>query len=121
MLAVAVPLTTLPMLAATSVPTMALVLVLAGLPIGPLIAMRNELAGITAPAGTETEAYTWVLTAMVGGIAVGAAAGGVLVEAPGWRTATLVAAAVAAAGAMLAVGGQNRIARGLDAAARSRA
>jgi MFS family permease len=113
-LAVAVPLCTVPMLLATSVPAMALLLVLTGLPVGPLVAMRNELAGATALPGTQTEAYTWVLTAMVGGIAIGAALGGVLVDAPGWRTATVVAVALAAAGAAMAVAGQQRIARALD-------
>ena len=113
-LAIAVPLTTLPMVLATSIPTMALLLVLTGLPVGPLIAMRNELAGTTALPGTETEAYTWVLTAMVGGIAIGAALGGALVDTPGWRTATLVAVALAAAGAAVAVSGRQRIAQGLE-------
>lgn len=120
-LAVAVPLCALPLLLATSIPTMGVLLVLTGLPVGPLIAMRNELAGATALPGTETEAYTWVLTAMVGGIAIGAALGGVLVDAPGWRAATLVAVALATVGALMAVAGRGRITRGLDAAARSRA
>lgn len=120
-LAVAVPLCTVPLLAATSIPTMALLLVLTGLPIGPLIAMRNELAGMTAVPGSETEAYTWVLTAMVSGIALGAALGGALVDDPGWRTATAVAVALGAAGALMAVAGQGRIARELAVHARRHA
>jgi predicted MFS family arabinose efflux permease len=51
----------------------------------------------------RTEAYTWPITAFVGGIAVGAAMAGVLVEGPGWRTAFVVAACFAAVGALLAV------------------
>ena len=39
----------------------------------------------------RTEAYTWPMTAFVGGIAIGAALAGVLVEGPGWRTAFVVA------------------------------
>ncbi len=57
---------------------MALLVVPAGIFIAPMIATRNELAGRVALAGTETEAYTWPLTALVGGIAFGAAASGAL-------------------------------------------
>jgi predicted MFS family arabinose efflux permease len=51
----------------------------------------------------RTEAYTWPITAFVGGIAVGAALAGALVEGPGWRFAFVVAAAFAGFGALLAV------------------
>jgi predicted MFS family arabinose efflux permease len=74
----------------------------AGCCIAPLLATRNELVGGVAPPGMRTEAYTWPITAFVGGIAIGAALCGVLVEGPGWRTAFLVAAAFAAGGALLA-------------------
>ena len=71
---------------------MALLVIPAGCCIAPLLATRNELVGGVAPPGMRTEAYTWPITAFVGGIAVGAALAGVLVEGPGWRTAFLVAA-----------------------------
>ena len=51
----------------------------------------------------RTEAFTWPITSFVGGIAIGAALSGVLVEGPGWRTAFVAAAAFAAVGALLAV------------------
>jgi predicted MFS family arabinose efflux permease len=82
---------------------MALLVVPAGLLIAPLIASRNELAGIVAPPGSETEAFTWPLTALVGGIALGAAAAGVIVEASGWRAAVLCGAAAAAVGGAVAL------------------
>jgi predicted MFS family arabinose efflux permease len=50
----------------------------------------------------RTEAYTWPLTSFVGGIAIGAALCGVIVEGPGWRTAFVIAAGFAAGGALLA-------------------
>ena len=68
---------------------MALLVIPAGIFIAPLLATRNELAGLVAPPGTETEAYTWPLTAIVAGIAGGAALAGVLVDAAGWRTAAV--------------------------------
>jgi MFS family permease len=96
------PLTLLPLAAAPSVYVMALLVLPAGCCIAPLLATRNELVGGVAPAGMRTEAYTWPITAFVGGISIGAAICGVLVEGPGWRTAFLVAAAFAATGALLA-------------------
>jgi MFS family permease len=97
------PLTLLPLAAAPSVAVMALLVIPAGCCIAPLLATRNELVGGVAPPGMRTEAYTWPVTAFVGGIAVGAALSGALVEGPGWRTAFLVAAGFAALGALLAV------------------
>jgi MFS family permease len=96
------PLTLLPLAAAPSVPVMALLVIPAGCCIAPLLATRNELVGGVAPPGMRTEAYTWPVTAFVGGIAVGAALSGALVEGPGWRTAFVVAAGFAAAGAVVA-------------------
>ena len=107
------PLTLLPLAAAPSVWVMALLVIPAGCCIAPLLATRNELVGGVAPPGMRTEAYTWPITSFVGGIAVGAALSGVLVEGPGWRTAFVVAAGFAAGGAVLAAlrrqhGGRRR-------------
>ena len=55
---------------------MALLVIPAGDFIAPLLATRNELVGWVAPAGARTEAYTWPVTAFVGGIAIGLGAGG---------------------------------------------
>jgi MFS family permease len=82
---------------------MGVLVILAGLPIAPLIATRNELAGIVALPGSETEAYTWPLTALVSGVAVGAAAAGALADGPGWRAAVLAAVLMSALGALVSV------------------
>jgi MFS family permease len=96
------PLTLLPLAAAPSVWVMALLVIPAGCCIAPLLATRNELVGGVAPPGMRIEAYTWPITAFVGGIAGGAALAGALVEGPGWRTAFLVGAGFAGVGALLA-------------------
>lgn len=96
------PLTLIPLAFAPSVWAMALLVIPAGFCIAPLLATRNELIGGVAPPGMRTEAYTWPITSFVGGIAIGAALCGVLVEGPGWRTAFVVAAGFAAGGALLA-------------------
>jgi MFS family permease len=82
---------------------MSVVVVFAGLPIAPLIATRNELAGLVALPGSETEAYTWPLTALVSGVSLGAAIAGALADGPGWRAAVVAAVAAAAVGALITV------------------
>jgi len=104
------PLSLLPLAAAPSVAVMALLVLPAGMFLAPLLATRNELVGRVALAGARTEAYTWPVTAFVGGIAVGAALAGVLVERPGWRVAFLVAAGCAAVGTVLAVARRHTLA-----------
>ena len=90
------PLSLLPMAAAPSVAVMALLVIPAGMFIAPLLATRNELIGWVAPRGRRTEAYTWPVTAFVGGIAIGSALAGAIVEAASWRTAFVVAGRVRA-------------------------
>ncbi len=84
---------------ASSPLTMALLSILAGLPIAPLIASRNQLVERVALPGTATEAFTWPLTALVAGVSLGAAAGGAVVEASSWSAAVVLATVVALAGA----------------------
>jgi MFS family permease len=103
------PLGLLPMAAAPSVAVMALLVIPAGMFIAPLLATRNELVGWVAPEGARTEAYTWPLTAFVGGIAVGSALAGVIVESASWRTAFVAAAAVAAVGTLIAVARRHTV------------
>jgi MFS family permease len=92
-------------LALASTPVaMGFLVILAGLPIAPLIATRNELAGVVALPGSETEAFTWPLTALVSGVALGAAAAGALVDGSGWRAGVLAAVVMSAAGALVSVG-----------------
>jgi MFS family permease len=95
------PLATLPMVAAGSPLTMALFVALSGAPIAPLIATRNELISQVAPEGTGTEAFTWLMTALIAGLSLGTAIAGAVVESAGWPEAVLVGVAVAAAGGVM--------------------
>jgi hypothetical protein len=95
------PLGVVPLALAPSPLAMALLVILAGLPIAPLIASRNELIGRVAPAGTSTEAFTWPLTALVAGVSLGAATAGVVIEASSWSGGVLVAFAVGVLGAAI--------------------
>jgi MFS family permease len=96
--ALLLPLSFFPLILAGPIWTMALLVLPGGILIAPLIASRNELAGVVAPPGTETEAFTWPLTALVGGVSLGAAAAGGLIEASGWRAAVVAGTAAAALG-----------------------
>ncbi|MDQ3572276.1 MAG: MFS transporter [Actinomycetota bacterium] len=95
------PLACLPMIAASSPATMCLLVLLAGAPIAPLIATRNELIASVAPPGTGTEAFTWLVTSLVAGLSVGTAVGGAVIEAEGWPAAVALGVGVAMAGALV--------------------
>jgi MFS family permease len=97
------PLGFLPLALAGSPVAMGLLLIPAGVLIAPLVATRNELTGVVAPPGAETEAFTWPLAAAVGGVSLGAAAAGGIVEAGGWRAAVLAATAAGFVGAAVAL------------------
>jgi MFS family permease len=97
------PLGVAPLLLASSPATMALLVILAGLPIAPLIASRNQLVERVTSAATATEAYTWPLTALVTGVSLGAAVAGAVVEASSWTASVIVAAAVATLGTAVVV------------------
>jgi predicted MFS family arabinose efflux permease len=115
------PLAFAPLLAASSMPVMALLLLPAGALIAPIIASRNELASEAAPPGTKTEALTWPLTALVGGIALGAAAGGALIDESGWRAATLAAVIASSAGGLIAAARRGTLRAAVSGVAATRA
>src|SRR3954468_3273593 len=101
-LAAVLPLTFLPLAASPSLAAMVPLCVLAGVAIAPLVASGNQIVGDVAPAGTLTEAYTWLVTAIVVGVSVGNAVAGLIVEAADWRVSFLVGAGCGAIGSALA-------------------
>jgi MFS family permease len=98
------PICVAPLLLAGSPLSMALLAVLAGLPIAPLVASRNQLIERVVLPGTATEAYTWPLTALVAGVSLGAAAGGAVVEASSWSGGVVLSTVVASLGALVVLG-----------------
>jgi MFS family permease len=89
-------LTVLPLVFATAVPEMFVFAVIAGITIAPQFTVRNNLAQAKVPAGTATEAFTWITLSITVGASAGAAMVGPLIEAQSWRTGAIVAAAMAA-------------------------
>jgi MFS family permease len=100
---------------ASSPLTMALLAVLAGIPIAPLIASRNQLVGEVSLPGTATEAFTWPLTALVAGVSLGAAAAGAVVESYTWTAGVVMAVVVAAMGAGVILARRETLARPVTA------
>lgn len=70
----------LPLLVAQSIWSMAVLMTIAGLALAPSAAAGYLVVDRVAPAGTVTEATTWVMTANVAGGALGAALGGLLAQ-----------------------------------------
>ncbi len=71
-------------------------LMLAGLLVAPIATENSHLIDATAPAGSITEAFAWLITAVVLGGAAGTAAAGTLIERAGFAPTLLAAAAVVA-------------------------
>lgn len=75
------------------------VIVLAGSMIAPTCATAYAMVDAAAPAGTTTEAFAWLATAIAIGTSAGAAAAGAVADASGAAPTFALAAAAAAIGA----------------------
>ena len=104
------PLALIPLLAATSPLTMAFLVILAGIPVAPLVATRNQLVQVVTLPGTAMEAFTWPLMALVSGVSLGAAVAGALTEEYSWSAGVLAAIVVGSAGAALVVARRHTLA-----------
>jgi predicted MFS family arabinose efflux permease len=78
-------------------------LAVAGAAIAPTYASIYSMVDQAAPAGTVTEAFAWLATAVAAGNAAGAAAAGVLVQRGGPSSAFLLAGAAGAGAVLVAV------------------
>ena len=93
-----------------SVVAIAAVILLAGATIAPTVASIYGMVDRAAPAGTRTEAFSWLLTASSTGAAAGAAAGGALAQSAGAAAAFAFAGAAGGFAVLIAMLGS----RGLD-------
>ena len=87
--------------AAGSVPSLGAVLFLAGAAIAPTEATVYAMVDDAAPAGTMTEAFAWLATAMAVGGAVGAAGAGILLDRAGPTAAFALAGGAGALAALM--------------------
>jgi MFS family permease len=84
-------------------------LLLAGMAIAPGFAAAFGLTDRLAPAGTITEAFAWLGTGVLAGVATGSALGGVAAEAGGAQAALLVAGAGGAGAFALAAAARRTL------------
>jgi len=85
--------------AARSPLAMALLVALAGMPLAPLIASRNQLVQLVVSRGAVAEAFSWPVTAVLAGSSAGAAVGGGIVQRSSWSALVAVAGLAALGGA----------------------
>lgn len=104
---------TAPLIVAHSLAAGAVFSLLAGVTIAPVFSCQYALVGHSVAPGAETEAFTWVASALVAGIAAGSALGGALVAADGVSAPFVLSCATTALAAMLAAlaGARARLAR----------
>lgn len=93
--------------------SMGLVLVILGLFEAPMVVILFEIISRTARASHVTEAFTWSSTISLGGSALGAQLGGLLISSPGTQMAFLCAVAVLLAAVAIAFATRHRLAKAL--------
>jgi predicted MFS family arabinose efflux permease len=92
-----------------SVVAIAAVILLAGATIAPTLASIYGMVDRAAPAGTRTEAFSWLLTASSTGAAAGAAAAGALAQSAGAPAAFAFAGAAGGFAVMIAMLGSRSL------------
>ncbi|SCL18571.1 MFS transporter [Micromonospora inyonensis] len=91
-------------------PLMAVLMILTGLFLAPLLTVSFVLVDRLAPPGTVTEAFAWLITVFTSGIALGAAVAGAVIEraSPTWAA---VGGALATVGTVVVLlAGRNTLA-----------
>jgi len=94
---------TAPLIAARSIPAGIVCSVLAGVAIAPMFSCQYALVGRAVARGSETEAFTWVASALVAGLAAGSAAGGAVIGPGGVGAPFALSCVATAVAGLLAV------------------
>jgi MFS family permease len=102
---------TVPLVLARSVLAGVIGSLLAGLTIAPVFSCQYSLVGHAVAPGTETEAFTWVSAALVGGIAAGSAIAGALVSGAGESAPFVFSGAVLAGAALTGIAAGSAVRR----------
>ena len=87
-------------------------LLLAGIPIAPAFASSYGLVDRLAVPGTTTEAFSWLSTAIVTGISLGTAVGGVVIEHGGPTWSLALAAPCALVASLVVLGRRSSLVAG---------
>jgi MFS family permease len=100
---------TAPLIVARSIPVGAVCALLAGLAIAPLFSCQYAMVSRTVTQGNETEAFTWVASALVGGIAAGSAAAGAVISADGVAAPFVLGCLATVLAALTALASRSRV------------
>jgi predicted MFS family arabinose efflux permease len=100
---------TAPLIAARSLAAGLVCSLLAGLTIAPMFSCQYLLVSRTVTLGSETEAFTWIAAALVGGIGAGSAAGGAVIDAGGVGAPFALACLAMGTAALFAVPVRRRV------------
>jgi MFS family permease len=103
------PLSTAPLIAARSIPAGVVCSLLAGIAVAPVFSCQYALVGRAVTPGSETEAFTWVSAALIGGLAAGSAIGGAVIGLGGVGAPFVFACLASMLGALIAVGFRGRV------------
>ena len=95
---------TAPLIAARSIPAGVVCSLLAGVTIAPVFSCQYALVGRSVSPGSETEAFTWISAALIGGLAAGSALGGAVIALGGVSAPFVVSCLATTMAALLAVG-----------------
>ena len=95
---------TAPLIAARSISAGVVCSLLAGATVAPVFSCQYALVGRSVSAGSETEAFTWISAALIGGLAAGSALGGAVIGLGGVSAPFLVSCLATTLAAVLAIG-----------------
>jgi MFS family permease len=107
----------IPLALADSLPVLAVLLVVAGLPTTAQWATSSLALDRVAPVANAAEAYTWLSTANAAGVGAGGVLAGAAIEVSGTSAAFLIGAAIVTLGALLLAARANTVS-GVDRPAR---
>ncbi len=94
---------TAPLILARSIAAGVVCSLIAGVAIAPMFSCQYALVGRTVTAGSETEAFTWISAALIGGVAAGSAVGGAVIAPGGVSAPFVVSCAATTIAAVLAL------------------
>ena len=98
-----------PLIGATSIPAAVVCSLLAGLTIAPVFSCQYALVARAVTPGSETEAFTWVTAALVGGLAAGSAAAGAVIGSEGVAAPFVLSCLATTLAAVFAIGLRGRV------------
>jgi MFS family permease len=100
---------TAPLIAARSIPAAIVCSLLAGLSIAPLFSCQYALVSRAVTRGSETEAFTWISSALIGGLAAGSAVAGATIGLVGLSGPFIMACATSTLAAAAALRLRDRV------------